>query len=507
MIREEWNQIVNNQNVRQNLSSIRKALKEGDNLAVLLNTIAGEEQILIRLLDAEDAKTRKNAVLLMGDMGRQEFLPLIYAAYQKESQRFIKSAYLAAIGKFDYKEYLEDLKGYLMNLSKAEVTKETQKHHMEEMRELTSLIVRMEGVTTHVFTGWDNTYDVILLTNRNFVEVTRDELLMLVPDARIRLFNAGVMAQVSNLNWLNKIRTWQEILFVVKGMKTCVYDPIRAAEVITGSSLLPMLAESHRGGNPYYFRVEMKSKRALDERSDFVKKLSGHIEKLSDRQLINTTEKYEFEIRLIENKEGNLNLMVKLYTLRNDRFSYRKEVIPTSIKPVNAALTVALAKEYMKEDAQVLDPFCGVGTMLIERHKSVRANTTYGLDIQEEAILKARQNTETAGQIIHYINRDFFRFQHEYLFDEIITNMPFRIGRVTEEEVYEIYQQFFGTAGRHLKKNALIVLYSHDREYVRGMAPQNGYQIMKEYEISKREGSYVMLLKYMGLPGSDPWST
>jgi len=259
-----------------------------------------------------------------------------------------------------------------------------------------------------------------------------------------------------------------------------------------------MLAESHRGGTPYYFRVEMKSKRALDERSDFVKKLSGHIEKLSDRQLINTTEKYEFEIRLIENKEGNLNLMVKLYTLRNDRFSYRKEVIPTSIKPVNAALTVALAKEYMKEDAQVLDPFCGVGTMLIERHKSVRANTTYGLDIQEEAILKARHNTETAGQIIHYINRDFFRFQHEYLFDEIITNMPFRIGRVTEEEVYDIYQQFFGTAGRHLKKNALIVLYSHDREYVRGMAPQNGYQIMKEYEISKREGSYVMLLKYMG---------
>ena len=30
-------------------------------------------------------------------------------------------------------------------------------------------------------------------------------------------------------------------------------------------------------------------------------------------------------------------------------------------------MIVALAEPYLKENAQILDPFCGVGTMLIER--------------------------------------------------------------------------------------------------------------------------------------------
>jgi tRNA G10 N-methylase Trm11 len=52
--------------------------------------------------------------------------------------------------------------------------------------------------------------------------------------------------------------------------------------------------------------------------------------------------------------------MIKLYTVEDHRFDYRKEVTPTSIKPVNAALLVSLASEFMVDDAKVLDPFCGV---------------------------------------------------------------------------------------------------------------------------------------------------
>ncbi|MEF9954835.1 MAG: methyltransferase, partial [Clostridium sp.] len=193
-------------------------------------------------------------------------------------------------------------------------------------------------------------------------------------------------------------------------------------------------------------------------------------------------------------KEGECNILVKLCTLKDERFSYRKEVTPTSIKAVNAALTVALAKEYMKEEAQVLDPFCGVGTMLIERHKAVKANTMYGIDLQEDAILKARKNTEAARQIIHYINRDFFDFKHEYLFDEIITNMPFKIGRTTEDEIYELYVRFFGKAKEFLNEDGMMILYSHDEEYVRQMAPANGFRIIKTYEISLKEGTYVFVL-------------
>ena len=200
------------------------------------------------------------------------------------------------------------------------------------------------------------------------------------------------------------------------------------------------------------------------------------------------------ELRLIENKEGNCNLLLKLYTLKDNRFSYRKEVTPTGIRPTAAALTAALAREYMKEGAQVLDPFCGAGTMLIERHKAVRAYTSYGVDIQEDAVRKARKNTEAAGMAAHYINRDFFQFRHDYLFDEVITDMPFQMGHVTEEEIYGLYLRFFGCIAGFLKEDGIIILYSRNRGFVRPLAARNGFSVLKEYEISKKEGTYVFVL-------------
>jgi len=496
MLKNEWENIQNGQEIRQSLSKIRQAIKESSNLQLLRSIVKGSEETLIELLQSEDAKTRKNAALLMGDLGQQEFLRPIWKAYKNESQRFVKSSYLSAVGRFDYDDYRDDIKEQLEILKTVELTRENEKHITEEMRQLSALIVRIEGISKHSFTGWNSPYDIVLLANRNFTETVGKELLALEPNAKIKLVGAGVTAKVENLNWIRDIRIYQELLFMIKGMGTCPMDWTAVAETIVSSGLAAFLAGSHDGAAPYYFRLEMKSKRALGEKSVFLKKLAARIEKLSNRKLINSTDNYELEIRLIENKLQNCNIMIKLFTLKDKRFTYRKEVIPTSIKPVNAALTVALAREFMKEDAQVLDPFCGVGTMLIERHKAVRANTTYGIDISEDAILKARENTATASQIIHYINRDFFRFTHDYLFDEIITNMPFKIGRITEEEIFNIYKRFFQKVPQHIKAGALVVLYSHNKDFVKQMIARTDFQLLKEYEISKREETYVFILRY-----------
>ena len=495
MIKKTWKQILEKQEIRKNLSSIRQQIKEESKKTELLALLEGKEMELEDLLFSEDAKTRKNAALLMGDLGKQEFLAPIFEVYQKEEQRFVRSAYLTAIGKFRYEEYLEPLKTRMEELQGMDITLENEKHLREEIRELSVLILQVEGIKRHRFTGLYNTHDIMLLTNRNFTEQVASDLLAEEPNAEVKVFGAGVQARVTNLKWLGKVRTYQDIFFPVKGMEACDMDTAVVAEQVVKSDLLPWLTENHNEGAPFYFRVELKNKWTLDKKSAFVKKLSGQIERMSNRQLINATTDYEIELRVIENKFGQCNLLVKLFTLKDERFTYRKEFIPVSIKPVNAALTVALAKEYMKEGAQVLDPFCGVGTMLIERYKAVKANTTYGIDTQEEAILKARENTENAGQIIHYINKDFFRFEHDYLFDEVITNMPFRIGHTMEEEVYEIYAKFFGKIKKHLKEEALLVLYTHDIELVKRFAGGNGFSVFKEYEISKREGTHVCLIK------------
>lgn len=496
MIKKEWENILQNQETRQSLSRIREVIKEDCYLQELYDIIEGSEGVLIELLVSGDAKTRKNAALLMGDLGLHEFLEPIWNTYKKEQQRFVKSAYLSAIGNFNYHEYLEDIKEQLEQLKTMELTAENEKHVMEEMRELSTLLIGLEGVSEHTFTGWDEAYDILLITNRNFAENVGQELLAIEPKSKIKVTNVGVRARVTNLNWLREIRTYHELLFLINGMDACPMEQCAVTEAIVSSSLLMFLRNAHMRDAPYYFRLEMKTKRTLKEKSTFLKKVSSGIEKLSDRKLINSTDNYEFEIRLIEDNQGNCNFMIKLFTLKDRRFTYRKEVIPTSIRPVNAALTVALAKKYMKEDAQVLDPFCGVGTMLIERHKAVRANTTYGIDIKEDAILKARENTEIAKQTIHYINRDFFEFKHDYLFDEVITDMPFEIGRITEDEIYDTYTRFFNKLPQHLKEGALVVLYSHDRSLVRQMTMRTDFKILEEYEVSKKEGTYVFVLIY-----------
>ncbi len=491
MIRDTFEEIMKQNDVRQNLSKLRKELKEPGAKHALLYHIGDKEEIFQKLLFDEDAKTRKNAALVMGDLAVAKDLPALVDAYHREEKLFVKSSYLTAIKEFDYRDYVEEFKERLLELSKTPVTEENKKHISEEIRALNDLVVTMEGIKTHKFTGFHEPSTLVLLTNRDHIDVTEKQLKSM----RTKQFNAGLMVKTDDLESVLEVRTVEEMLFIVEGMKVLPADIETCAAQIVKSDLLDFLTSRHKGKAPFYFRIELKTKWELSKKSAFTKKLSSEIERLSNRSLVNTTSNYEVELRLIENKEGTFNTLVKLYTIMDKRFRYRKEVLPTSIRPTNAALTVELAKPYMKENAQVLDPFCGVGTMLIERHKAVNAKTTYGIDCYGEAIEKAKVNTEAARQIIHYINRDFFDFKHDYLFDEIITNMPFAIGRKTEDEITSLYLNFFKKAKEHLKEDGTIILYTHNQELVRRFAPKYGFKIKEDFGIYKREGTHVCILQ------------
>ena len=67
--------------------------------------------------------------------------------------------------------------------------------------------------------GWEETFDIVLFNQPQFPEITREELRKLEPHAKTKVFGAGVMARVENLNWLEEIRTYQELLFAVKGLR------------------------------------------------------------------------------------------------------------------------------------------------------------------------------------------------------------------------------------------------------------------------------------------------
>ena len=84
--------------IRQTLSKIRQAIKDEEAFSDLYNIMWDQTNLLIPLLQSEDAKTRKNTALLMGDLAMDDFLEPLFTAYQKEeSQRGWKKADIMSV--------------------------------------------------------------------------------------------------------------------------------------------------------------------------------------------------------------------------------------------------------------------------------------------------------------------------------------------------------------------------------------------------------------------------
>ena len=68
-MREQFEQIKKNEDVRQSLISIRAELRGGQGLKELKALFQEEPEALLSKLGHEDAKVRKNAALVLGSIG------------------------------------------------------------------------------------------------------------------------------------------------------------------------------------------------------------------------------------------------------------------------------------------------------------------------------------------------------------------------------------------------------------------------------------------------------
>jgi hypothetical protein len=354
MIREYLEQIENGMDVRKNLIALKAACKDSAGRTAVLYALNNQLRVFYDLLKSEEPKIRKNAALILGQLGVQDSLVPLFDAYEKEETLFVKSSYLTAIRELDYRQYLEVFKKRLQELQSQEIEESNRKHIKEECKLLQDMILALEGYQKHTFTGWKVPSRIILMTNRNFREITAEQIKSHHP----KVFNAGVQARTSDLKEIFEVRTFKELLFVLedkssltKEGKTVDEMARMLAKQISDSSLLQFLQERHQGKTPFYFRIECKNKMDLKQKSVFTKKLGSYLQEQSENQLINSTSHYEVELRLIENKSGNFNFLIKLFTLKDSRFSYRREALSSSIQPVNAALVMHLAKEYLSENA------------------------------------------------------------------------------------------------------------------------------------------------------------
>lgn len=488
-MKELYDNIIKKVNLRENLIEMKKLLKTEQGRKQLSSVAQGNLDFLMRLLVEQDPKVRKNAAEILGKMHCQDALDVLFDAYEAEETLFIRADYVRAMAAMDCREYLGEFRKRLEDLRKQDVPVEAKKHTDAEIRALQELLLDKEGLRKHTFSGYHCRNEVILTTKKVFADLTAQQIH--TPVVRI---GGGLRTETEDLLELMKIRTFREVLFVIHGCKNVPADGAQAARVLGQSDMMEIIEKNHEQPGPFYFRVGIAGEVPSEEKSRLAKETAVCLEQQMQGKLINSASHYEIELRLIRNKDGSFFPCLKFFTLPDHRFAYRRYHISAGMQPYIAAGMLKLGQAYMKEHPQVLDPFCGTGTLLIERNYLSPARSSYGTDIFGEAIAKGRANAAAAGMTIHFINRDFGDFRHDYLFDEILTDMPDK-GSMAYEDLEKIYKMFFDQSSQLLNSDGIIVMYAREPGYVKKQLrfhPE--FHLEQEYWVSKKNKICIFII-------------
>jgi tRNA (guanine10-N2)-dimethyltransferase len=154
-------------------------------------------------------------------------------------------------------------------------------------------------------------------------------------------------------------------------------------------------------------------------------------------------EKPETVIHVFVTNEGTFTGR-ELYKFRASGFrerdvNLRPAFHPTSLQPKWARLLTNLAG--LRKGQSLLDPFCGVGGILIE--SSLMGIRATGLDLDLKSVEGAKKNLNYYGAEAKVIHADFLEFENGN-FDSIVTDIPYgRSSALFDRKLDELYFKSF----------------------------------------------------------------
>lgn len=493
MINKLCKEICAGNNIRENLIQLNQTVKDEAFMEYFLDEYYENEAVFVGLLDHEDAKVRKNIIKLLGKVADPVLMEPLFRHYQAEETQFLKSDYLAALSEFEYKDYLPELKKRWEELSGQELTK----HSKEEMKQLRKLIWKLDPPKRHTFSGYDMENKLLFIVPRGH-EAAVLEQMEAVPETSGKTIPGGCLVTTKHLEDVCRIRTFQAVLFDFCPVTIHSGDGAVIGEKLLNAGMLEYIQKRHKEETPFLFRVEVKGIKDIAEKNRLAKDLSEYLEKYGKGKLVNEPSFYEAEIRVISGSHGS-RVFLKLTCLADERFSYRKYTTSSSMNPAKAALMIHYVGPYLKPDANVLDPFCGTGTLLIERAMAVSSRSMYGLDISGQALQAAWENSHRANILLQLIQRNFNDFRHEYLFDEILTDMPRRGGNKTAREIEYLYHLLFTKGDELLSPDGIMAVYSEEPGMMeKELKGSSKMQLLKKYPMGRDQASWLYIMRKAG---------
>lgn len=436
------------ENLRQDLIHIRNTFSPEE-----LSQIPLEDDYLVSLLHHEDSKIRKVVAEILGKTGHEKYRELLLEAYYHESQHMIKPSILKALSLYDLSDQITNLEQREKELVEA-LSSEIAKHAKEELRVLRKLLQPYRILSKHQFIGFENPVPMILTMPQGHQEALMDELVGM----ETKKVNLGVQVKTNNLEDLFECRLFGSIYFPVCKAASMKASDIASKQTVT--KILRFLDKCHNQGDAYRFRLDL-------EDATLSRELAQNLESISEGKLQNYPGDYEIEIRIRESVKKEALVYLKLLTIEDPRFTYKKQTSSSSLACHTAALISHYLQDYIKADGQLLDPMCNDGTLLIERSLMMPPHFVMGLDFNAELMEKAKQNATGAFVDIRFVQRDLKTFNHQRLFDEMICQLPSVRFKEDGASTEKLYQLTFGKVKELMEIEGTFAVYSKEADMIK----------------------------------------
>lgn len=425
---------------------------------------AVDADVFASLLADTDAKTRKNAAILLGALGETRYVPLLTAALEVETQQFVRPSMILALGALGGAQARQ-------TIAALPLPEGDDRNIVAERDAIQKARSRLSPQQSRVFRGLDRAYTWLLAPVNGLLGALLDE----ARDAHMHVVPTpmNVLAvRTDAYESLFTLRGFYEILLPVA--QNVPVSPQAFAQALAAAQTHAVLNRMHEGDGPFALRLEMRG--AAVDRGAFAR---AFFKQTPAEQFFNAPSSYDIELRAFV-RNGKAMLCVKLHTVADPRFAYRLDTVPASMHPAAAAAVLYAHRDCLKPSHRVLDPFCGAGTLLIERGKRMGAQSLTGVDISASAWRIARANAHQAGLHAKVFNRDIRGFHSDVGFDEILCNMPFghRVGSHESNEA--LYDAVLAQWPALLRPQGFVLAITNEKALFRQLALRYGWRIERQ---------------------------
>jgi tRNA (guanine6-N2)-methyltransferase len=361
-----------------------------------------------------------------------------------------------------------------------------------------------ERVAPHPIRLGPNLY--IAHTQPGFEAIAADEIATRIAGAR-EITRRGVPDRAGMTIFfapaaqkLASLRTVED-LFGLAGYRAGLAPEIQSLEKIRAASREAPLVEDAlqarvkvspgaRAGRRLKFRVIARMAGEHEfRRVDFQRAVERGIVERTDHtwRLEEEGAEIEFWATMIDSE---FFLTVRLSDDRMRHREYKAAHRPASLR-ASAAAALAWASE-PREDDVVLDPFCGAGTILIERAHLGKYAMLYGSDRDPGALAAAQINVGARYKPIQLENWDAAAIPlNDSSVGKIVTNLPWGMRYGSHGENRKLYPEWFREFSRLLKPGGTMVLLTAE------------WRLMRDLERARKIApSKVIRVSVLGRPAS-----